>query len=89
MASVVAGTIVAWLDARGERFPPPLFPGFDSLGALRHLAVTGYDYSWFVLDLATIGAEFALSGSEQNADLTGKNLRLLAGRLRPGPTPRS
>jgi predicted oxidoreductase len=64
-----------------------LFPGFDSLGALRHLAVSGHDYSWFVLDQATIGAEFALSGSEQNADLTGKDLRLLAGRLRPGPTP--
>jgi uncharacterized protein len=31
--------------------------------------------------------EIALSGSEQNGDLTGKNLRLLAGRVRPGPTP--
>jgi uncharacterized protein len=84
---ILPGPSSLWLDARGDRFPPPLFPGFDSLGALRHLAVTGYDYSWFVLDQATIGAEFALSGSEQNADLTGKNLRLLAGRLRAGPTP--
>src|SRR5215218_5694449 len=84
---ILPGPSSLWLDARGDRFPPPLFPGFDSLGALRHLALSGYDYSWFVLDQATIGAEFALSGSEQNADLTGKNLRLLAGRLRPGPTP--
>jgi uncharacterized protein len=84
---ILPGPSSLWLDARGHRFPPPLFPGFDSLGSLRHLAASGYDYSWFVLDQATIGAEFALSGSEQNADLTGKDLRLLAGRLRPGPTP--
>jgi predicted oxidoreductase len=84
---ILPGPSSLWLDARGRRFPPPLFPGFDSLGALRHIAASGYDYSWFVLDQATIGAEFALSGSEQNADLTGKDLRLLAGRLRPGPTP--
>jgi uncharacterized protein len=76
-----------WLDARGQRFPVPLFPGFDTLGALRHVINSGYDYSWFVLDQATVSAEIALSGSEQNGDLTGKDLRLLAGRLRPGPTP--
>ncbi len=84
---ILSGPSSLWLDAQGRRFPAPLFPGFDSLGALRHLAASGQDYSWFVLDQATIGAEFALSGSEQNADLTGKDLRLLAGRLRPGPTP--
>jgi predicted oxidoreductase len=65
----------------------PLFPGFDALGALRHVINSGYDYSWFVLDQATVSAEIALSGSEQNGDLTGRNLRLLAGRVRPGPTP--
>jgi uncharacterized protein len=84
---ILPGPSSLWLDARGNRFPAPLFPGFDSLGALRHVASSGYDYSWFVLDQATIGAEFALSGSEQNADLTGKDLRLLVGRVRPGPTP--
>ena len=84
---ILPGPSSLWLDARGRRFPPPLFPGFDALGALRHVTASGYDYSWFVLDEATIGAEFALSGSEQNADLTSKNLRLLAGRLRPGPSP--
>ncbi len=83
---ILAGPSSLWLDARGRRLPAPLFPGFDSLGAVRHLTGTGYDYSWFVLDHATLSAEFALSGSEQNADLTGKDLRLLATRVRPGPT---
>jgi uncharacterized protein len=84
---ILAGPSSLWLDARGQRFPVPLFPGFDALGALRHVISSGYDYSWFVLDQATLAAEIALSGSEQNADLTGKNLRLLAGRVRGGPTP--
>jgi uncharacterized protein len=84
---ILAGPSSLWLDARGKRFPVPLFPGFDSLGSLRHVINTGYDYSWFVLDQATLSAEIALSGSEQNSDLTGRNLRRLAGRIRPGPTP--
>ena len=84
---ILAGPSSLWLDARGQRFPVPLFPGFDALGALRHVINSGYDYSWFVLDHATLATEIALSGSEQNADLTGKNLRLLAGRVRPGATP--
>jgi uncharacterized protein len=84
---ILPGPSSLWLDARGQRFPVPLFPGFDTLGALRHVINSGYDYSWFVLDQATVSAEIALSGSEQNGDLTGKDLRLLAGRLRPGPTP--
>jgi predicted oxidoreductase len=84
---ILAGPSSLWLDARGQRFPVPLFPGFDALGALRHVIDSGYDYSWFVLDQATLGTEIALSGSEQNGDLTGKDLRRLAGRVRPGPTP--
>jgi hypothetical protein len=84
---ILPGPSALWLDARGRRFPAPLFPGFDSLGAVRHVAASGYPYSWFVLDAATVAAEFALSGSEQNADLTGKDLRLLAQRVRSGPTP--
>ena len=84
---ILPGPSSLWLDPRGERFPAPLFPGFDSLGALRHLTAGGHSYSWFVLDQATLDKEFALSGSEQNADLTGKDLRLLARRLRSGPTP--
>jgi predicted oxidoreductase len=84
---ILAGPSSLWLDARGQRFPVPLFPGFDALGALRHVIKSGYYYSWFVLDQATVSAEIALSGSEQNGDLTDKNLRRLAGRVRSGPTP--
>ena len=62
-----------WVDATGKRLPPPLFPGFDALETLRYLRSTGFDWSWFILDLATLKKEFALSGSEQNPDLTGKS----------------
>ncbi len=84
---ILPGPSSLWLDAHGRRFPAPLFPGFDALGSLRHVTSSGFSYSWFVLDQATLSAEFALSGSEQNADFTGKDLRLLAGRIKPGPTP--
>jgi uncharacterized protein len=84
---ILAGPSSLWLDARGQRFPAPLFPGFDALGALRHVIKSGHEYSWLVLDQATVSAEIALSGSEQNRDLTGKSLRRLAGRVRSGPTP--
>jgi uncharacterized protein len=83
---VLSGPSPLWLDAHGHRLPAPLYPGFDSLGALRHITATGYDHSWFLLNQRTIGPEFALSGSEQNPDLTGKDLRQLVGRARPGPT---
>src|SRR5207249_4141982 len=59
----------------------PLFPGFDTLGTLAHLRRTGFDHSWFVLTPAILRREFALSGSEQNPDLTNRDLRLLAGRV--------
>ncbi|WP_426995843.1 FAD-binding dehydrogenase [Pseudarthrobacter sp. N5] len=81
---ILPGPSSMWLDATGRLLPPPLFPGFDSLGALRHILGTGHDYSWFVLNKTIALKEFALSGSEQNPDLTGKDIRLLAGRLKPG-----
>jgi hypothetical protein len=78
-----------WLDATGRRLPVPLFPGFDTLGTLEYLRATGYDHSWFILTQKIIEREFALSGSEQNPDLTGKSLRLLVrsrlGKGAPGP----
>ena len=55
----------------------PLFPGFDTLGTLAHLRATGHDHSWFVLSQRIVEKEFTLSGSEQNPDLTGKDVRLL------------
>jgi predicted oxidoreductase len=84
---ILPGPSSLWLDARGDRLPNPLFPGFDSLGALRHITAAGDDHSWFLLDAETVGKEFALSGSEQNSDLTGRDLRQLSARVRPGPTP--
>jgi predicted oxidoreductase len=85
---ILPGPSALWLDATGRRLPAPYFPGFDTLGTLRYLRSTGYDYSWFVLTQKVIEKEFALSGSEQNPDLTGKDVRLLLSRVRkgaPGP----
>jgi Predicted oxidoreductase len=85
---ILPGPSSLWLDATGERLPPPLFPGFDTLGTLEHLQRTGHEYSWFVLTQKIIEKEFALSGSEQNPDLTNKDLSLLARRVGPGaPAP--
>jgi predicted oxidoreductase len=85
---ILPGPSSLWLDARGKRLPVPLFPGFDTLGTLEHIMKSGHDYTWFVLDEKIIGKEFALSGSEQNPDLTGKSVRDVIGRARadvPGP----
>ncbi|MGR8011459.1 FAD-binding dehydrogenase [Streptomyces hypolithicus] len=85
---ILPGPSSLWFDARGRRLPVPLFPGFDTLGTLDHIMKTGHDYTWFVLDQRIIGKEFALSGSEQNPDLTGKSVRGVIGRARadvPGP----
>ncbi|WP_406509318.1 FAD-binding dehydrogenase [Streptomyces sp. NBC_00212] len=85
---ILPGPSSLWLDACGNRLPVPLFPGFDTLGTLDHIMKTGHDYTWFVLDQKIIGKEFALSGSEQNPDLTGKSVRGVIGRARadvPGP----
>jgi len=85
---ILPGPSSLWLDATGHRLPVPLFPGFDTLGTLAHLRTTGYDHSWFVLTRKVIEKEFALSGSEQNPDLTGKSWRDVLGRARQGtPTP--
>ena len=70
---VLPGPSSMWFDATGNRLPPPALPGFDSLGTLKTILATGYDYSWFVLTQKVIRKEFALSGSEQNPDLTGKS----------------
>ncbi|MEE1929222.1 FAD-binding dehydrogenase [Streptomyces sp. TRM 70351] len=85
---ILPGPSSLWLDATGQRLPVPLFPGFDTLGTLEHIMRTGYDYTWFVLTRKVIEKEFALSGSEQNPDLTGRSVREVLGRARsgaPGP----
>ncbi len=81
---ILPGPSSLWLDARGRRFPAPNFPGFDTLGTLGAIGASGYDYSWFVLTQKIIEKEFALSGSEQNPDLTGKDIRRTLTRVRPG-----
>jgi predicted oxidoreductase len=86
---ILPGPSSLWIDARGRRLPVPLFPGYDTLGTLEHIAHSGHDYTWFVLTQKIIEREFALSGSEQNPDLTGKSIRkMLASRVMsgaPGP----
>jgi uncharacterized protein len=85
---ILPGPSSLWLDARGKRLPAPLYPGFDTLGTLKYIVETGYDYSWFILTQKIIEKEFALSGSEQNPDFTGKSWRKVLGRARggvPGP----
>ena len=81
---ILPGPSSLWLDARGRRLPTPLFPGFDTLGTLEHIVATGADHSWFILTQKILEKEIALSGSEQNPDFTGKDLRLLAKRIGPG-----
>ncbi|MFF7674979.1 FAD-binding dehydrogenase [Actinacidiphila glaucinigra] len=85
---VLPGPSSLWLDATGRRLPVPLFPGFDTLGTLEHIMRTGHEYTWFVLTQKIIEKEFALSGSEQNPDLTGKSVRDVLKRALPGaPAP--
>jgi predicted oxidoreductase len=81
---ILPGPSSLWLDATGRRLPAPYFPGFDTLGTLDHIMRTGHDYTWFVLSQRIIEKEFGLSGSEQNPDLTGKDLRLVLKRVLPG-----
>ncbi|WP_329019428.1 FAD-binding dehydrogenase [Streptomyces sp. NBC_01601] len=74
---VLPGPSSIWLDARGRRLPDPCLPGYDTLSTLRHLRTTEdiaeFDHSWFVLTRKIIEKEFALSGSEQNPDITAKD----------------
>ncbi|GHO46245.1 FAD-binding dehydrogenase [Ktedonospora formicarum] len=85
---ILSGPSPLWLDARGRRLPIPLYPGFDTLGALQHITTQGYDYSWFLLNQRIIEREFALSGSEQNPDLTGRSILKTLSRVLPGaPAP--
>ncbi|MRG85108.1 FAD-binding dehydrogenase [Salinibacillus xinjiangensis] len=81
---ILPGPSSIWLDARGNRFKAPNLPGFDTLSTLKAIMSTGYDYSWFILTQKIIEREFALSGSEQNPDLTGKSIKKILSRVLPG-----
>ncbi|MGJ9412079.1 FAD-binding dehydrogenase [Aeromicrobium sp. CF4.19] len=84
---ILPGPSSLWFDGSGRRLPVPGLPGFDTLGTLRLLRESGHDHSWFVLTQAIIEKEFALSGQEQNPDLTNRSVpELLRQRLAKGAT---
>ncbi|VFA89159.1 KsdD-like steroid dehydrogenase MSMEG_5835 [Gordonia paraffinivorans] len=86
---IIPGPSSLWLDALGNRLAPPNFPGFDTNSTMKAILSTGYDYSWFVLTQTIVEKEFMLSGSEQNPDITAKDVKFMAkSRLAkgaPGP----
>ena len=82
---ILAGPSSMWFDAEGNRFSAPNFPGFDTLSTLEAIQKTGYDYSWLILTEKIIEKEFALSGSEQNPDLTNRSIKDVLKRVLPGP----
>ncbi len=88
---ILPGPSSMWFDAHGNRLASPCLPGFDTLATLKEILKTGHDYSWFVLSQKVIAKEFALSGSEQNPDLTSGSwrevirARLLSRGGAPGP----
>ena len=84
---ILPGPSSLWFDGSGQRLPIPGLPGYDTLGTLKLLRQSGHDHSWFVLTQAIIEKEFALSGQEQNPDLTGRSVReLIRQRLAKGAT---
>ena len=72
---ILPGPSSLWFDAFGRRMEPPALPGFDTMTTLKRILSTGRDHSWFVLTQSIIKKEFALSGSEQNPDLTNGSWR--------------
>ncbi|MBO1767225.1 FAD-binding dehydrogenase [Allobranchiibius sp. GilTou38] len=88
---VLPGPSPMWFDALGRRLPMPCWPGFDTLSTLRHLRTTPdlaeYDHSWFIVTQKIIAKEFGLSGSEQNPDITDRDLRALASRVTSAAPP--
>ncbi len=83
-----------WFDALGRRLPDPCLPGYDTLSTLRYLRntpeIAEHDHSWFILTQKIIKKEFALSGSEQNPDITAKDRRAfvkerIVGKAAPAP----
>lgn len=82
---ILPGPSSLWFDATGRRLPAPLFPGHDTIATLGHLTRAGHEHSWFVLNQRIVEREFALSGSEQNPDITGRDVQAtLRSRLLPG-----
>jgi uncharacterized protein len=78
---ILPGPSSLWFDALGRRLPAPGLPGYDTLGTLKLLRTAPdlqqHSHSWFILTQKIIEKEFALSGSEQNPDITNRDLKLL------------
>ncbi|MBO1754000.1 FAD-binding dehydrogenase [Allobranchiibius sp. CTAmp26] len=88
---ILPGPSPMWFDALGRRLPMPCWPGYDTLSTLRHLRTTPdlaeHDHSWFIVTQKIIAKEFGLSGSEQNPDITDRDLRALASRVTSAAPP--
>nr|WP_056720546.1 FAD-binding dehydrogenase [Caulobacter sp. Root655]KRA62375.1 FAD-binding dehydrogenase [Caulobacter sp. Root655] len=89
---ILPGPSAMWFDALGRRLPFPALPGYDTVATLRHLRTTPdlaeHDHSWFIVTQKILEKEFALSGSEQNGDITNRRvLGLLRSRLGKGAPP--
>ncbi|WP_045747615.1 FAD-binding dehydrogenase [Actinoplanes rectilineatus] len=84
---ILPGPSSMWFDATGRRLSAPDWPGYDTLHTLGTITGSGYDYSWFVATQEIVDKEFALSGSEQNPDLTNKDIWLLLSRIWQTPEP--
>ncbi|MBB4799553.1 putative oxidoreductase [Brevundimonas bullata] len=89
---ILPGPSPLWLDALGRRLPSPGLPGHDTMATLRHLRTTPdlaeHDHSWFIVSQKILEKEFALSGSEQNLDITERKLlKVLMARLGKGAPP--
>lgn len=86
---ILPGPSPLWFDALGRRLPFPALPGYDTVATLKYLRTTpdlaAHDHSWFIVTEKMLAKEFALSGSEQNADITNRNLLgVLRSRLGKG-----
>ena len=73
---ILPGTELDVVRRRGATgCPPRSSPASTPSARSDHLRHTGFDHSWFVLNRSLAGKEFALSGSEQNLDLTQRRYR--------------
>ncbi|WEK58620.1 MAG: FAD-binding dehydrogenase [Candidatus Brevundimonas phytovorans] len=89
---ILPGPSPLWLDALGRRLPAPALPGHDTMATLKYLRTTPdlaeHDHSWFIVSQKILEKEFALSGSEQNLDITERKLlKVLMSRLGKGAPP--
>ena len=86
---ILARPLVALARRHGAAAAAAVLPGVLTNGTLQHIMGTGHEHTWFVLTQKIVEKEFALSGSEQNPDITSKSVReVLKARLAKGaPAP--